>query len=248
MLELHAQFLVQQNALLARCAANPDEAGEKLLQLAELTLGMNDKINLTADDTPELFWQRHIADSLWAAAVVAEALPEAINNRPMLDVGSGGGMPGLVWGILWPGAPLSLLEARRRRAEWLSAACASLGLKNTQVLTARAESAGQEPDQREQYGLVTARALARLATLLELTLPLTRIGGHVAAIKSADCLEEVREAEFALNELGSDHEKIEFLPYRRSDGKQCVVLLIPKLRATPAAYPRREGVPARHPL
>ncbi len=246
--DLHHQYLVALEPLLARCTAAPHAAGEQLLRVAELTLAANEKINLTADDEPQLFWPRHIEDSLQAAALLTNRLPAEVLQQPILDVGTGGGMPGLVWGILWPSAPLSLLEARQRRADWLRDACGALAFPYAQIFAARAETLGQDPAHRETYSLVTARALARLAALLEFTLPFARIGGYVAAIKSADCLEELHEAEFALQELGSERKAVELLPYTRSDGKACVVLLIPKLRPTPAAYPRREGIPAHHPL
>jgi 16S rRNA (guanine527-N7)-methyltransferase len=245
----HLSHLTRLEPLLTRLAfPRQQQLGDGLCQLVELVLETNLQFNLTADDEPDLFWTRQVEDSLCAAAALMAELPPPRPGTPLLDVGAGGGIPGLVWGLLWPEALVTLLESRRKRADWLKNASAQLGIAQAAVLAERAEVMGQQPEHREHYGLVTARALARLNVLLELTLPFTRVGGCVAAIKSADCLEEIREAGYALQELGSSPESVHRLPYTRSDGKKCLVLLIPKLRATPHLYPRREGIPKLHPL
>ncbi len=246
----HHQFLESLQPLLLRASPSGGIASleERLCQLTDLILNANTRLNLTADDTPGLFWPRHIEDSLCAAAILLETLPELSPGSLVLDVGSGGGIPGLIWGLLWREIKLTLIESRRKRAEWLEEAGSHLNLLHMDVLNMRAETLGRDLKYRETYGLVTARALARLSTLLELTLPFAKVGGHVAAIKAADCLDEIREAEFALRELGSAPAALRRLPYTRSDGKACVVLLMEKLRPTPAAYPRREGVPLKSPL
>jgi 16S rRNA (guanine527-N7)-methyltransferase len=106
----------------------------------------------------------------------------------------------------------------------------------------------RRPELREAYDLVSARALAPLPVLLELTLPFVRVGGRVAAIKAQAGLgEESAAASAALRELGGTTE-VRALSYTRSDGKDCALWLAEKGRPTPQAYPRREGIPERNPI
>jgi 16S rRNA (guanine527-N7)-methyltransferase len=114
------------------------------------------------------------------------------------------------------------------------------------VLMGRAESLGRRPELREQYDLVTARALGAAAVALEWTLPFARVGGAVALIKGGDVAQEVAAAERAAEELGGD--PLRLSTYDRSDGKRSHLCVYDKRRQTPEGFPRRDGVPARRPL
>lgn len=233
---------------LARRLGDPRAAegvARRLRELADLILAAAARMNLTADREPELFWTRHISDGLAAAW----AVEDAIGGLParILDVGSGAGLPGLVWAILWPGSSVSLLEARARRGEFLKQTASALGL-GTPILIGRAEALGHAPHLRESFDLVAARALAALPSLLELTLPFVKVGGHVAAIKSAaGAADELAAAAKALDLLGADAASRR-IPYERPDGKPCEIVLVRKGRPTPRAYPRRDGLPQNRPL
>lgn len=219
----------------------------RLRALAYLILETNQHLNLTADREPELFWTRHIEDSLAAAARIESAIGHPGAGWTILDVGSGGGVPGLVWAILWPAARVDLLETRGKRAAFLGEAARALDLPNVQILGDRAEQLGQDPARRESYRLVTARALAKLPTMLELTLPFVAIGGWLAAIQSSAITSELTAAGPAIELLGGDPApRVE--PYTRSDGKDCAVCLVRKIRATSPQYPRRPNLPERRPL
>lgn len=216
----------------------------RLRRLAGVILRANERMNLTADADPELFWQRHIEDGLAAAWIVEDA---AGAPASVLDVGSGAGLPGLVWALLWPRASVSLLDSRARRTEFLKEAAKELAI-DARVYAGRAETLAHEKSLREAFDLVTARALAPLPALLELTLPFVRVGGHVAAIKSAaGAADELASARKALDALGGEAAPRR-IPYTRSDGKACEVVLVRKLRPTPKGYPRREGQPQHRPL
>lgn len=217
----------------------------RLARLVATTLEAAARMNLTADREPRLFWDRHIEDAVTAATLLEEALGGPPAER-FLDVGSGAGQPGLVWAILWPEVRADLLEARMRRVQFLRETADVLGLKNVNVLEGRAETVGRLATARGSYDVATARALAPMPVLLELTLPFVRVGGSVAAIKGADIAQEVAASRRALVELGG--EPIRTLEYVRSDGKGCRLCLVRKGRATPDAYPRREGIPERKPL
>lgn len=217
---------------------------KRLGELAGLVLTAAERMNLTADRVPELFWSRHIEDGLASAWAVEDAI--GIPAR-ILDVGSGAGLPGFVWALLWPASSVSLIEARARRGEFLKATAGELGLESP-VLIGRAETLAHQTDLRESFDLVAARALAAMPALLELTLPFVKVGGHVAAIKSAaGVADELALSAKALDALGAapDPRRIS---YERPDGKACELILVLKARPTPPDYPRRDGLPQNKPL
>jgi 16S rRNA (guanine527-N7)-methyltransferase len=250
------EVLARVGAWAARHASDGGAAGlaERLGRWVAFTLEAAGRMNLTADREPELFWRRHVEDALAAAEQLEAALglDPAAPQGPgrVLDVGSGAGLPGLAWALLWPGARVDLLDARQKRVGFLNDAIAHLGLTGrVATFCGRAETLGRQALLREQYDVVAARALAPLPVLLELTLPFARVGGVVAAIKAAGVQEEARQALRALRRLGGgDAGAIQALPYARGDGKACALCLARKLAPTPPQYPRREGIPERKPL
>lgn len=162
----------------------------------------------------------------------------------VVDIGSGGGLPGLPLKIALPGLEMTLVEADGRKAAFLNQACARLGLTGVAVVNRRAEEAGHEPAMREVFDIAVARALAPLPALVELCLPFVRVGGRLLAQKTRD--EDVGAATRAIELLGGGPARTVPAPSRlRSSG---VIVAIEKLSPTPETYPRRPGVPARKPL
>jgi 16S rRNA (guanine527-N7)-methyltransferase len=164
--------------------------------------------------------------------------------RSVIDVGSGGGLPGIPLKLARPDIELTLLESNQRKAAFLVHACARLGIPAA-VVRLRAEDAGHDSRLREAFDAAVARAVASLPVLAELCLPLVRVGGRLLAMKvqSGAELELAREA---LATLGGRHEETVATPSElRTHGE---VLIIRKISPTPAGYPRRAGVPARRPL
>jgi len=178
-----------------------------------------------------------IADSL----VLADHLGGA---RRLVDVGSGGGLPGLPLKIAHPDLEVTLIEADQSKAAFLVQAAARLGLRGVEVVAMRAEDAGQDSRYRESFDVAVARALAPLPTLVELCLPLVRVGGRLLAQKTDR--EEAARAERAIELLGGLLEPA--LPAPSAARGSGIVVTVRKVRPTPAAYPRRPGVPARKPL
>jgi 16S rRNA (guanine527-N7)-methyltransferase len=164
--------------------------------------------------------------------------------KRVVDVGSGGGLPGLPLKIMRPDLAVTLIEADQGKAAFLVQACARLGLPDVEVLAGRAEDLGHDPRLRESFDLAVARALAPTPVLVELCLPLVRVGGRVLAQKTDK--EEAAAAERAIGLLGGSLDAIVAAPSnaRRSG----TVMIVSKVRPTPAAFPRRPGVPARKPL
>ena len=236
--------------LIHQLAADPEHErrlSQALGQLTDMILRESRWMNLTSDATPEIFWPRHVEDALRAGRAVGQAIGIPGEGRRLLDVGSGAGVPGLIFALLWPEVRVDLLDARRRRVEFLRSTCDRLVSGRIAVHHGRAEQLGHQASFRECFDLVSARAVASLPVTLELTLPFVKPGGHAVAIKSAAIKHELQAAELALETLGAEPVP-RLLPYRRSDGKECLVCLVRKHKSTPAGYPRREGLPVRRPL
>ena len=172
-------------------------------------------------------------------------VPYLEGARSLVDVGSGGGLPGLPLKIARPDLELTLIEANRRKAAFLEHAAATLELSGVRVVTARAEDAGRDPALRERFDVAVARALAEMAVLAELCLPLVRVGGRLLAMKAA-AQAEVAAALPALEVLGGELAGVFDAPTALRDRGQIVV--VRKVSPTPAEFPRRAGVPNRRPL
>ena len=173
--------------------------------------------------------------------VLVEHLEDA---RTVVDVGSGGGLPGIPLKIVRPELELTLIEADQAKAAFLVHACAKLGLEGVEVVARRAEEAGHDPLLREAFDVAVARALAPMPVLAELCLGLVRVGGRLLAQKTEG--EEPDTASHAIEVMGGALAAVYSSPSAARRGGTVVV--IDKIRATPAAYPRRPGVPTRKPL
>jgi 16S rRNA (guanine527-N7)-methyltransferase len=157
----------------------------------------------------------------------------------LLDVGTGGGMPGIPLAISRPELRVTLLDADHRKAAFCVHAAALLGL-DIAVLTERAEDAAHGPF-REGFDVVTARALAGLPEVLELCLPFVRPGGRLLAMRA-----EGEALDGAWARLGGGPPEVVSTPTAaRARG---VVVIVPKVQRTPPEYPRRTGQPHRRPL
>jgi 16S rRNA (guanine527-N7)-methyltransferase len=214
---------------------------EDLPRLADylaMMLDENTRVNLTAITDPAQAWVRHIFDSLTLVAVVSELG----DGARVIDVGTGGGVPGLPLAIVLPNVQFTLLEPTAKKAEFLGFAARKLKLANVTVICDRAEKLGQDRDeQRESYDGAIARAVAPLNTLVELLVPLVKPGGMVAAIKGAKAQEELATAHDAVGLLGARHVTNMTTPTG-------VVVVFEKISRTPKIYPRKDGEPKRVPL
>jgi 16S rRNA (guanine527-N7)-methyltransferase len=162
----------------------------------------------------------------------------------LVDVGSGAGLPGIPIKIARPDLEVTLIEADQAKAAFLVHACAALGLQQVEVVAQRAEEAGRDPRLREKFDVAVARALAPLPVLVELCLPLVRVGGRLLAQKTE--AEDPGAAARAIQLLGGELSGVLAAPSAaRGAG---TVVVIDKVRPTRSHYPRRAGVPARKPL
>ncbi len=202
----------------------------------------NETTNLTAIRDPAEGWLRHIFDALTLLPAISEAAP-AGERLAIGDIGSGGGVPGLVVALAMPEARVTLLEATGRKCEFLRSAADDLRLANVTVVNDRCERVGAFPGGalRDAFDVVTARALGRIAVASELCVPLARERGLILLVKGQAADEELDEARQALHELHTNHAGTIDTPTGR-------IVVLEKARRTPKKYPRRDGEPKRSPI
>ena len=165
-----------------------------------------------------------------------------LKGKTLIDVGCGAGFPGVPVKIACPEVKLTLLDSLGKRVSWLQSILPQLGVEATCV-TARAEEAVVKC--REQYDFASSRAVARLNVLLELTAPFVKVGGAVLAMKGSAAEEELKEAKNAMEKLGL---KLETVTHFDIDGADHAVIVLRKVKPTPALYPRRFAKIKQFPL
>lgn len=214
----------------------------------ELVAEWNERMNLTAILAERDMVLKHVLDSALAL--------ELIKLRPgtrLVDVGTGAGFPGVVLKCIHPEIGVVLLESLGKRCTFLEAVGKEVveGLPQPrgayEVLWSRAEDAGRNPKYREQFDIVTARAVAELRVLSEYCLPLCRVGGEFLAMKGPTAREELGSAEIAMATLGGVVTEVREIELPEDAGVRTLIR-IKKERSTPSAYPRKAGTPAKSPL
>ncbi|MFA7237150.1 MAG: 16S rRNA (guanine(527)-N(7))-methyltransferase RsmG [Phycisphaeraceae bacterium] len=213
---------------------------DQLARYLDLLLETNKQFNLTAIKDPEQAWLRHILDSL----SLLSHLPTSTSGG--IDVGSGGGLPGIPLAICLPNIHFTLLEATGKKARFLQSVIDDLKLPNVRVIHERAETLGQHQNHRQQYDFAVARAVGPLRVLLELTLPFVKVGGKLLAMKGVKAEAELADATDAVMLLGGgEFECFEAMP---GLDDEAVIIQIAKADQTPKKYPRLPGEPKLHPL
>ena len=198
----------------------------------------NGVMDLTAVEGEEETASRHFLDSLSLLRCAD------FRGARVIDVGSGAGFPGLPLKLAVPDVSLTLLDAQRKRTDFLSELCARLGTE-VRCVHARAEEASLLPGERDAYDFAVSRAVARLNVLCELCLPFVKSGGALLAMKAKDCGEELDEAAGAMRTLNAALESAESFAVA---GVERRVAVIRKLGPTPAGYPRRFAKISKKPL
>ena len=204
----------------------------------------NQRFNLTSPSALADAERVHFLDSLAMVPVIKRDHPGA---ERLMDVGSGAGFPGLVVKLVMPELRVVLLEATRKKAEFLRWAADTLELGDVDVVAERAEEAAHREDLREAFDVVTARALGPLPVALELTLPFCRVGGSLIAYRGADGAGEAAEAGPVASRLGGHIRSVERVEV---DGikERTVLVVLGKDAHTPGEFPRRTGIPSKRPL
>lgn len=209
-------------------------------------IAANRRVSLTSITDYQEVQRRHFGESLAVGAALYRAgVLKPDEGARVLDLGAGAGFPGLPMRIVHPALRLTILEATRKKTAFLERLLARLGLEDVAVITGRAEVVAHEPAHREGYDLVLARAVAPLAVLVELALPFLEADRFLATPKGSRAPQEMAEASRALTLCGGRIVSAEPLP---SPTLPLTLVLVEKIAPTPAIYPRRPGIPAKHPL
>lgn len=222
-------------------ALTPAQA-EQLAGYYTAVIEKNKVMNLTAITEPGEFLYKHYLDSYLA---YDEKLFAGVHKA--LDLGTGGGFPGIPLAIYTPQIEWTLLDATAKKLRFIETAAAALGMANVRVLHRRAEDAGQAKAYREQFDLVVSRAVAALPVLAEWALPLVRVGGNFIAMKGPKGEAEVAAAKQAIALLGGELKAIHTVSLPGSDEARTLIT-ISKTAPTGAKYPRKPGLAIKKPL
>ena len=229
-------LLDQQNIILT------DQQTFQFKRYFELLVEWNEKINLTAITEKEEVYLKHFYDS------IAPILQGLIENQEikLLDIGAGAGFPSLPMKILYPQLDVTIIDSLNKRINFLQLLSEELDLEGVHFYHGRAEDFAQDKHFRAQFDIVTARAVARMQVLSELTIPYLKVGGKLLALKASNAPEELTEAKNALNLLFSKVE--DNISYTLPNGDPRYITIVEKKKETPNKYPRKAGMPNKRPL
>lgn len=219
-----------------------DKMIEQFQGYMEMILEWNEKVNLTAIKEKDEFIKKHYIDS-----VICHSFDEMKRAETLIDVGTGGGFPGVPLAIIFPEKKFVLMDSLMKRLKIIDELTEKLGINNVQTLHGRAEDLGKNKAHREQYDICVSRAVANLATLSEYCLPFIKVGGSFLAYKAVKAEEEIKAAKGAIHLLGgkiSREEKVELPDFDLEHN----IIVIDKVQNTSAKYPRKAGTPSKEPL
>lgn len=199
---------------------------------AERLVRWNSHVNLTAITEPEDIVIKHFADSLYPLKYI-----HMTAGQKVVDVGSGGGFPGLPMLIVNPAIEVNFVDSVGKKLAFVKDVLRNSGLFGT-VTHKRAEEIGKDSEYREQYDYAVARAVAPLNILCEYCLPLVRVGGLFVSLKGSSGRDELRQAEKAIKTLGGELAKFEEYSLSNGDGRSLII--IRKISQTPTKYPRKK--------
>ncbi len=220
-----------------------DIQAQQFCRYFELLTEWNQRINLTAIIDEQGVLLRHFIDSL----TVLNVLPNSMQSLRVIDIGSGAGFPGIPLKIARNDLEVTLVDGTAKKLRFCDEVISQLGLHQIHTLQGRAEDLGHEPDHREYYDLVLARAVAPLPTLLEYLLPLAKIGGRCIAMKGSEAEAETTLAAHAITKLGGRLNQVAQVTLPGLPDKRALIV-IDKIGSTPPVYPRPGGAPRNSPL
>lgn len=230
------------NLLAAQGITLSDQQKKQFERYFELLVEWNEKINLTAITDKEEVYLKHFYDSI-APILQGHLQPTATR---LLDIGAGAGFPSLPMKIIYPELDVTIIDSLNKRIQFLNLLADELGLTGVQFFHGRAEDFGQDKAFRASFDVVTARAVARLQVLAELTIPFLKVGGRLIALKASNAQDEVAEAQTALQVLFA---KVSTnTDYQLPNGDPRTLTIVDKKKETPNKYPRKAGLPNKRPL
>ncbi len=225
----------------------PSDRQQQSFQLLyDAILTANQQVNLTRITTPEDFWEKHLWDSLQG---VAPWLTEgtSADTLKVVDVGTGGGFPGLPVALVFPHWAIALLDATRKKLAALETVCETLGIANVSFLPQRAEQVAHQPTHRESYDLALLRAVGPVNTCAEYALPLLNLGGQAILYRGQWSADEEAGLTAILPRLGGKLLEVRSQTTPLTQGVRHNVILT-KVERTPDKFPRLPGIPSKTPL
>ncbi len=205
-----------------------EDQKEKLREYASFLLEYNKYTNLTAIKTRDEVYLKHFYDSITLVKI------EKFENQKILDIGTGAGFPGIVLAVLFPNTKMFLLDSNHKKIDFLNLLVKRLNLENVTTIYDRAENYVKK--HREEFDIVTSRAVAELRILVELSLPALKIGGSFLGMKG-NITEERNEARETISLLGGSIIKELEFNLLKDTGKRTLIK-IEKKETTPKEYPR----------
>ena len=207
----------------------------------EMLIAWNEKINLTSITDREDVYFKHFADSICLLKYID------LSGKTLIDVGTGGGFPGIPIKIMCPGCKVTLLDSLQKRVGFLNEVISSLELSGIEAVHGRAEDVAFDKRFRENHDVCVSRAVANLRTLSEYCLPFVNKNGFFISYKSGSIDDELTEAGNAISVLGGQTESVEKFSIPGTDYDRSLVF-IKKIKRTDNKYPRKAGTPGRKPL
>lgn len=212
---------------------------QKFNDYFNLLIETNKVMNLTAITNKEEVYEKHFFDSLLFS------FNENLNNKKLIDVGTGAGFPGLVLAIAYPTLDVYMLEPLSKRCNFLTKVVNELHLENVHIINQRSEDYAKM--NREKFDYATARAVKRLNILLEIVMPLVKVDGYFIALKGKQGIEEINECKKAFLELDCEVSKIEEVNLITNNDYR-INIFIKKIKNTNKKYPRNYSQIVKKPL
>lgn len=225
------------------CGFDPSpEVLDAFAKYKELVREWNEKIDITAITDDREIDEKHFIDSLSLFRHI-----QVPSNSSVIDIGTGGGFPGVPMKLWDPSIRLTLLDSLNKRIVFLNEVIRELNLDHTRAIHARAEELARKEGYRDSFDICVSRAVAPFATLLEYCLPYVRVGGFFYAMKGPEAEEEIKNGKPALDALGGKVVTIDSFVWTQSEYRRTIVV-VEKVRPTPKKYPRGQGKPRKAPL
>ena len=229
-----------KNEFLANNISLTDKQASQFKEYYEMLIETNTVMNLTAVTEFEDVVRKHFIDSIMVGRVL-----DVEKIRSVVDIGTGAGFTGLPLKIVYPQFSLTLVDSLGKRVRFLQTVVDRLELTDTVAVHSRSEDLARNKKYREKFDLCTARAVAAMNVLSEYCLPYVKEGGYFSAYKSGNIAEEIENAGKAITVLGGKIENADIFDFY--DMKRSIVL-VKKIKKTPAKYPRKAGLPSRNPI
>lgn len=218
---------------------NINENTELFFQFMKLLLEWNEKINVTAIKDEEEFIVKHFVDSLTISGFVG-------NNKKIIDVGTGGGFPGMPLKLFNNSLNITLIDSVNKKISVLSDIIKKMNLENIEALHMRAEDLARDKNYREMFDIATSRAVSNMSTLVEYLIPFVKVDGFIYCMKGPGYEEELKQSMNAINILGGKLEKVEKILINNEIERN--IIIIKKVKNTNIKYPRTQGKPLKEPI